>query len=244
MTEHPLTLQPIGSIRTPYSSKYSAPRQPGSAAESATGIITLNERCNFEQALADLDGFEYIWVIFWFHENTTWKPKVLPPNGGGAKRGVFATRSPHRPNPIGLSLCKLIDVKGRTVRVENPDMLDGTPILDLKPYIPHAESRPKAKAGWIDLLNEQSPPRYSVIFAADVKKAFSDMDQDTRLEVKSYLAGLLARDPYPHVYRRIRRTGNGSFVIAVRRWRFHYAIKGSAVRVAGVSFSKEPADKS
>jgi tRNA (adenine37-N6)-methyltransferase len=244
MTNQSLTLHPIGTVQTAYKSKYDAPRQPGSAAENSTGVITLNERCNFEQALADLEGFEYVWVIFWFHENTTWKPKVLPPNSGRTKRGMFATRSPHRPNPVGLSLCKLIDIKGRTVRIENPDMLDGTPILDLKPYIPHAESKPVAKAGWIDLLNEKTPPLYKVVFAADVKKAFGEMDQDSRREVKSYLAGLLSRDPYPHVYRRIRRTGDDTFVIAVKRWRFRYALEGSKVLVAGVSFAKEPAKKS
>jgi len=234
-----LDIQPIGVVRTPFTSKYAAPRQPATASEKTVGVITLNERCNFEQALDDLRGFDYIWVIFWFHKNKNWKPKVLPPHGGRTKRGLFSTRSPHRPNPIGLSLCRLIDIKGRTIRIENPDMLDGTPVLDIKPYLPHAESHPKARAGWIDESNEQSTPLYRVVFTAEVRKALMDMASDERREVKSYLSGLLSRDPFPHVYRRIKKRDESTSIIAVKRWRFHFAIEGATVRVFGVAQSKE-----
>jgi tRNA-Thr(GGU) m(6)t(6)A37 methyltransferase TsaA len=239
-----LDIHPIGVIRTPYKSKYAAPRQPASSADNSVGTITLNEHCNYEQALDDLQGFEYIWVIFWFHQNKNWKPKVLPPNGGRKKRGLFSTRSPHRPNPIGLSLCKLIDVKGRTIFIENPDMLDGTPVLDIKPYIPHAESHPKARAGWIDESNERSAPLYRVMFAADVKKGLKGMRPDERLEVESYLTGLLSRDPHPHAYRRIKKVEENTFIVAVKRWRFVFTIAGTTVRVIGVVQAKDNGEKS
>jgi tRNA-Thr(GGU) m(6)t(6)A37 methyltransferase TsaA len=232
-----LDVHPIGVVRTPHRSKYAAPRQPGSATGKSVGVITLDEGHNFEQALDDLGGFDHIWVIFWFHENKNWKPMVLPPHGDGIKLGVFATRSPHRPNPIGLSLCRVLEVKGRTIRIENPDMLDGTPVLDIKPYLPHAESHPDARAGWIGSSNELTPPLYRVVFAPEVKKALREMKSEERIEVENYLTGLLSRDPHPHVYRRIKKKDAATSVIAVKRWRFTFAIKGTTVRVFDVSRS-------
>ena len=158
MSPRTVSLSPIGVIHTPYFSKYAAPRQPGSAPHGSEGKIVLYSGSNYEQALSDLDGFDYVWVLFWFDQNTTWKPKVLPPNAGRRKRGVFATRAPHRPNPIGLSLCKLLSIRGRTVTVANPDMLDGTPVLDLKPYLPHVEAHSRARSGWIAEAHEQTRP--------------------------------------------------------------------------------------
>lgn len=146
-SESTLNLKPIGTIKTSYSTKYGTPCQPASTKKSTTGIISLNSHSNYEQGLEDLNSFEYIWIIFWFHKNVNWKSKVLPPYGGKTKRVVFATRSPHRSNPVGLSLCKLVEVKGRKIIVENPDMPDGTPILDIKPYISYAEPIPNALSG-------------------------------------------------------------------------------------------------
>src|SRR5581483_8669087 len=139
---NPILFHPIGYIHTPYQERYSAPRQPGLLRDSEVSIrqtrstIVLNEGENFEQALEDLEGFEKIWLIYVFNRNEYWKPKVYPPRGERRKRGLFATRSPHRPNPIGLSLVDLINIDGRNVTVGNVDLLDGTPILDIKPYIP------------------------------------------------------------------------------------------------------------
>ncbi|HVN47350.1 MAG TPA: tRNA (N6-threonylcarbamoyladenosine(37)-N6)-methyltransferase TrmO [Bacteroidota bacterium] len=231
MEEINFIVKPIGVIHTPFKTKYGAPRQPASADTTSIGVITLNESQNFEQALEDIQGFEYIWVLFWFHQNKNWKPKVLPPNSGRTKRGVFATRSPHRPNAIGLSLCKLLEVKGRTLRIENPDMLDGTPIFDLKPYIPHVEAFPQARAGWIAAINEQSVPPFSVIFSADVKSRLKQMPPEERNEIMTYVKGILARDPHPHSYRRIKILKDGTSALAAKRWRFQFKIDGTTVRV-------------
>ena len=228
-----LIVRPIGVIRTPFSSKYGAPRQPATAAAQAAGVITLHEDANFEQALEDLAGFDFLWIIFWFHRNSGWKPKVLPPDGGRRKRGVFATRSPHRPNPIGLSLCRLMEVRGRTLTVENPDMLDGTPVLDIKPYLPHAEAHPGARGGWIAGGHEMTEGRFAVSFSPDVERVFDRMDAGERHQVRAYLHGVLSHDPFPHAYRRIKSGGNGTCVIAVRLWRFAFVIEADAVRVLG-----------
>ena len=239
MTQVKLQLHPIGVIRTPFRTKYCAPRQPASAKRKTIGLITLSEGMNFEQALDDLDGFDYIWVLFWFHENKNWKPKVLPPHGGRSKRGLLSTRSPHRPNPIGLSLCKLIGINGRTIRIENPDMLDGTPVLDIKPYIPHVESHPHAKEGWIAASNEQTAPAYKVAIASEVKASLRGLLPEERREIVNYLTDVLSHDPHPHVYRRIKLQGDGTSVIAVKRWRFMFVLEGTIVRVFGVAHDRE-----
>ena len=239
MTESVLTIRPIGFISTPFKSKYAAPRQPASASKKSAGTIKLLAGHNFEQALEDLQGFDYIWVIFWFHKNTNWKPMVLPPHGGRKKRGVFSTRSPHRPNPIGLSLCRLIDIKGRVLRIESPDMLDGTPVLDIKPYLPHAESHPGARTGWIGESNEQSPRPYKVVIAPEVRSALKLVEREERREIVDYLKEILARDPHPHVYRRIKVSSDGTSIIAVRRWRFMFRLEEGTVRIFGVAHDRE-----
>jgi tRNA-Thr(GGU) m(6)t(6)A37 methyltransferase TsaA len=240
MEENNFTVEPIGVINTPFKTKYGAPRQPASATEQTVGVITLNERQNFEQALEDVRGFEYIWVLFWFHQNKNWKPKILPPNSGRTKRGLFATRSPHRPNPIGLSLCKLLEVRGRILHIENPDMLDGTPIIDIKPYIPHAEAFPNARAGWIAKLTEQSKPHYTVTFSADATRMLKTVETEERREVITYVGGILSRDPHPHSYRRIKVMKDGTSVLAVRCWRFQFEILDDTnVKVFGCSRVKD-----
>ena len=232
-----LTLHPIGVIKTPHKAKYAAPRQPATSQSPSVGVITLEAGKDFEQALEDLAGFEYIWVLFWFHENATWKPKVLPPHGGRRKRGLFATRSPHRPNPIGLSLCRLLEVKGRTLRVENPDMLDGTPILDIKPYLPHAEAIPGVRDGWIGESSETSIPKRPVELTAEVRTKLHELPDDERRELVTYLTGVLGRDPTPHPYRRIRKVEENSWEIAVRRWRFQFVVGDDAIRITSIARS-------
>ncbi|MCU0454397.1 MAG: tRNA (N6-threonylcarbamoyladenosine(37)-N6)-methyltransferase TrmO [Bacteroidetes bacterium] len=220
-------------IRTPHTSKYSAPRQPATSRSRSVGVITLNPRSNFEQALHDLDGFGYVWVLFWFDQAKGWKPKVLPPVSDRTKRGLFATRSPHRPNPIGLSLCKLLSVKGRTILVENPDLLDGTPILDIKPYVPHAEAYPRAKAGWIGETHERTPPTHRVVFTHPANRALTSLPAVERSTLRDYVRQTLSRDPFPHAYRRIKARPDGSWVIAVKRWRLTYRVTANRIDVIG-----------
>jgi tRNA-Thr(GGU) m(6)t(6)A37 methyltransferase TsaA len=231
MKTEELILRPIGLMSTPFTSKYAAPRQPATSAMNSVGVIRLFPDANFDQAVEDLDGFDFIWVIFWFHENSRWNPKVLPPDGGREKRGVFATRSPHRPNPIGLSLCHLLKISGRSLTVENPDMLDGTPVLDIKPYLPHAEAFPEARSGWIGGGHELTEPPFTVKFAPGVQRILDGMNDREQFEVTHYLTGILARDPHPHDYRRIKPAGKNTFVIAVRLWRFRFRIDNETVNV-------------
>ena len=146
-----MEVNPIGTFHGDAVYKYDAPRQ-GRLFAGHPGRIELNPGCNFETALRDLDGFERLWVIFQFHENEGWRPTTRPPvpPKGRDSVGTFASRSPYRPNPIGLSCVRLLKIEGLTLFVDEADLLDGTPVLDIKPYIPMADAFPDAKAGWVE----------------------------------------------------------------------------------------------
>ncbi len=144
-------MTPIGKFFGDAVYKYDAPRQ-GRLFAGHPGRIVLSPGKNFEMALRDLDGFERIWVIFLFHENAGWRPTTRPPvpPKGKDRVGTFASRSPYRPNPIGLSCVRLLKIDGLTLYVDEADLLNETPILDIKPYIPMADAFPNAKAGWVE----------------------------------------------------------------------------------------------
>lgn len=143
-----LTLQPIGRVRSPYTERHGTPRQAGQAG--APGQIELDPQRVPVEALQDLQGIERIWVITWLHLNGPGWPKRVRPPRGGPKRGLLATRAPHRPNPIGLSLVRVLSVDGLTLEVDGLDLIDGTPVLDIKPYLPFADAFPNSAAGWVD----------------------------------------------------------------------------------------------
>lgn len=227
VTEHnPLTLRPIGYISTPFTSKADAPHQPDIAA-ATEGTITLLEGQNFEQALEDLEGIQKIWLLYWFDRNPNWKPKVLVPRGERKKRGVFATRSPHRPNPIGLSLVNLVEVKGLTLWVRNVDLLDGTPILDIKPYLPNIEAWPDASAGWIDGVQEQA--RFIVEYS-NLAQSQLEFLASHGVDLRSRIERVLSSDPTPHPYKRIEQTGR-AFEQAIRGWRVLFEVQDNRVFV-------------
>ena len=148
--------RPIGILRSPYARRIDAPHQGTVVQGTATGdaaTATLELADWLDPAvLQDLAGFDRLWLIFAFDRSEGWKSQVKPPRGG-PKRGVLATRSPHRPNAIGLSAVELLKVEGRTLHLRGVDLLDGTPVLDIKPYVPYADAFPDAKAGWIDELD-------------------------------------------------------------------------------------------
>lgn len=150
----PFAMAPIAIARTPYKERFGTPHQATTVRGTRDGAeaearIELLPHVPIE-ALRSLDGFERIWVIYVFHMNEGWSALVRPPRGPRVKRGVFATRSPHRPCPIGLSAVRLLGVEGRVLRVQGVDLLDGTPVLDIKPYVPYADAFPDTRAGWVD----------------------------------------------------------------------------------------------
>lgn len=149
---------PIALIHSPYKEKFAVPRQPGLVA-SATAELEILPPYDDINAFSGLEEFSHLWLVFVFHKNNPaaknqqWSPTVRPPRLGGNKRvGVFATRSPSRPNPIGLSLVQFHGIKKENGKIflllSNIDLVDGTPILDIKPYIPYADAKPDALAGF------------------------------------------------------------------------------------------------
>lgn len=145
---------PIAIAHTPYKERFGTPHQATTTRGTRDGapadaVIELLPHVPLD-ALRALEGFERIWLIYVFHMNEGWSALVTPPRGPRIKRGVLATRSPHRPAPIGLSAVELVSIEERLLHVRGIDLLDGTPILDIKPYIPYADAFPGARAGWVD----------------------------------------------------------------------------------------------
>ena len=142
-----MELKFIGRIQSQYKTQDGTPIQP-SFAEESIGEIVLER--DYVDALADLIGFDRIWVIYAFHKATPFKHRIVPYRDT-VERGLFATRAPCRPNPIGMSVVKLEGIEENVLRISGVDMLDGTPVLDIKPYVPDFDSYPNSKAGWLDL---------------------------------------------------------------------------------------------
>jgi tRNA-Thr(GGU) m(6)t(6)A37 methyltransferase TsaA len=153
----PCIFQPIGWVRSPYTRRFGTPQQASAVGSDAGARLELDGARIPEDALADLEGVERIWVLSFLDRGGTWSARVRPPRGSRELRGVFATRSPDRPNPIGLSAVRLLGVAGCTLHVRGIDLLDGTPILDIKPYVPYADAFPAARAGWIDEIPAGAP---------------------------------------------------------------------------------------
>ena len=148
-----VVLRPIGIVRSPFRYVHDAPRQ---AALGSGGEGTIELRRGMQNCLRDLRGFDRIWVLFHLRYARGWKEMVRPPRDT-EKRGVLSTRSPHRPNAIGLSCVRVRDVRGRRIEITGHDLLDGTPVLDVKPYLPYCDAHPDASAGWVDALPDDAP---------------------------------------------------------------------------------------
>ena len=148
--EGPFSFEPIGWVSSPYQRRFGTPQQAAAVDSQLEAVLELDARRIPPEALRDLEGVERLWVLSFLHRSGTWGPLVRPPRGPRVRRSLFATRSPDRPNPIGLSAVELLRVDGLRLHVRGVDLLDGTPILDLKPYVPYADAFPTARAGWID----------------------------------------------------------------------------------------------
>jgi tRNA-Thr(GGU) m(6)t(6)A37 methyltransferase TsaA len=245
-------VRPIGWVRSPFVEKVQAPRQPR-AAEGVRGSIELVERIDgraLEDAVSDLDGWDYIWVVFWFHRNAEhgWRPKVLPPRST-QKRGVFATRSPHRPNPIGLSVLRLLAVEGRVLEVADLDLLDGTPVLDVKPYVPWTDAITDAKTGWLE--HEQRRASTDVARPDDPLDAWIVEIAPLAGEQLAFLAthgialaeparATLRLGPKPHAYRRIRPLPDGGGVLAIKDFRLRFSVHSRTIVIESVRSGYRP----
>jgi len=195
MSEH--TMKVIARIRSPFSGKFGIPRQSGLVKELRSTIVFEPEFRNSD-ALRGMEGFSHLWLIWQFSEaaRDTWSPTVRPPRlGGNTRMGVFATRSPFRPNPIGLSSVKLEKVeltehRGPVIHVSGVDLRDGTPIYDIKPYLPYVDSHPDARGGFSEDVKDYS---LQVVFPEKLLNIFPKSKQEAIVEV-------LKQDPRPQYH--------------------------------------------
>jgi tRNA-Thr(GGU) m(6)t(6)A37 methyltransferase TsaA len=195
-----ITFEPIGILHTCFKEKFGIPRQPR-LVRGAHGILKLNDSPFLRNAVRELETFSHIWLIFVFHrhDSKNWKPSIRPPRLGGAKKvGVLASRSPHRPNPIGLSAVKLeaIDLNalgGIELHLSGVDILDETPILDIKPYLTYADSISDARSGWA----EEPIIRTQVEFSSLAIESISDTKMQKYPHLKDLIVGMLELDPRP-----------------------------------------------
>ena len=190
----------VARISSCYKEKFSIPRQAGLVSEATAELTLLKPYASIE-IVRGLEGFSHLWLTFVFHAIPLgqWKPTVRPPRLGGNKRlGVFATRSTHRPSPIGLSAVKLLDIHSENGEIKlilgGCDLLDGTPVLDIKPYLPYADKIEDATGGFA----LQTPDKkMNVLFSAFARESCISASQRLNVDVKLFIEQLLCLDPRP-----------------------------------------------
>jgi tRNA-Thr(GGU) m(6)t(6)A37 methyltransferase TsaA len=192
------TLTPIGFLQSGYKEKFGIPRQSGLVSNLAT--IKFVSPYNCAEAFRGLEDYSHIWIECIFHKNlrNEWKSTVRPPRlGGNEKRGVFATRSPFRPNGVGLSVVKLVEIKQSTegvcITIEGADLVDGTPIIDIKPYLPYVDAIPDAQGGFATTAPNS---KLKVEWHALALKRL-EMESKIHPDLKGFIESTLALDPRP-----------------------------------------------
>ena len=216
----------IARIHNDFPSKFGIPRQSG-LVEALKARVVFEPDFRSPEAVRGLEGFSHIWLIWQFSQavREDWSPTVRPPRlGGNTRLGVFATRSPFRPNPLGLSLVELEKVvwdgpHGPELQVKGADLMDGTPIYDIKPYVPYADARPEARSGFAQgadgTLEVQCPPDLLARLPEDQRPA---------------LLGILAQDPRPHY----QNDPDRIYGMAFGEWNVKFQVEQGMVRVIGL----------
>ena len=231
-----MEITPIAHFKSPFTSKFGIPKQSG-LAKDLPGRIVFEPAYRNADALRGLEGFTHLWMIWQFSANAhkANSPVVRPPVlGGNEALGVFATRSPYRPNPIGLSCVRIdhIDLdtkKGPVIHVLGADLMDGTPIFDIKPYLPYADCHPEATGGFTDT---RSWPRLEVRLAESVRRQLTEQEAAT-------LADILALDPRPHY----QKDPNRIYGMPYGKWDVKFRVADGEVQVVGISTTNEKKGK-
>ncbi|TCO83013.1 tRNA-Thr(GGU) m(6)t(6)A37 methyltransferase TsaA [Plasticicumulans lactativorans] len=220
-----MVVEPVGVVRSPYREKFAVPRQPGLAALPAT--LELLPPYDRAEAVRGLEAFSHVWLIFAFHATAAqgWKPTVRPPRlGGNARVGVFATRSTFRPNPLGLSVVRLVGIRtapGVVLELEGADLLDGTPVFDIKPYLPYADALADARAGF---AADGPPPRLAVTFAPAAAAVLAAHPEP---RLREWLAAALGLDPRPAY----KAGSDGAFGVRLFEFDVRCEVAGGCVTV-------------
>ncbi|WP_409525044.1 tRNA (N6-threonylcarbamoyladenosine(37)-N6)-methyltransferase TrmO [Nitrincola sp. MINF-07-Sa-05] len=236
----PYSLNPIGIVRSPYQEKFGIPRQPG-LASSVPARIELLPPYDVPDAFRGLDECSHIWVIFIFSATASqgWKPMVRPPRLGGNKRlGVFATRSTFRPNPIGLSVVRLEgiqqDSKGLWLEVSGADLMDGTPVLDIKPYLPYADS---VSDSTFTLAPEAELLDLPVEFSDEARQQCAYFSQTLGQSLQQQISEVLRCDPRP-AYKRTEEAR--IYGLTLYHLNIRWQIDQQSIQVLSISEEENP----
>jgi len=230
-----IVLRPIGVVRTPFVEKFGIPRQ-GGLVDEIHATLLLDAPYNREAAWRGIEGFSHLWLVTFFHADKGAEAAltVRPPRlGGNARLGVFATRAPYRPNPVGLSLVRLLRVERLDngtvcIHVAGADVLDGTPVLDVKPYLPYVEALPAARGGFAP---EDSGGRLRVVWTEQGRTACAAWSVRYP-DLAALVEALLARDPRPAY--RVDEGGGRVYGMRVYELDVRWRVRGDAVEVLEV----------
>ena len=232
---------PIGVFRCAEQYPYDAARQ--AVLGENLGVVHLDKGRRLVEALRGLEGFSHIWLVYLFHQNPKWRPMIQPPRGR-RKVGVFASRSPYRPNPIGISCVGLAGIDGHELTVQGHDLLDGTPIIDIKPYLVYADSFPSATSGW--LAEAEKEPLFAVKIEAAAAERIAWLAERGVSCLEAFLHRQLEHDPSNGARKRIRKLSraDGLWEMAYRTWRAPFKIDhdGREVAILNVTSGYSPGD--
>lgn len=229
-----ISLHTVGMVHSPFKEKFGVPRQPG-LIEGDIGEIELFTPWNRQEALQGLDGFSHIWVVFIFHEAIKvakdWRPTVRPPREGAKRQGVFATRSPYRPNPIGMSVLKYHGWEKRGaklfLKVSGLDLIDQTPVIDIKPYLPYADSLPDATGGFA-----QHAPQAEYDIAVKFSEQALEQLEKAQLkypQIQNLIESTLTHNPRPVHFGNIDKREN--FSIKLYNYKVQWLLKDNHITV-------------
>ncbi len=221
-----LVLKPIGFIHSKQIEPYQAGRQPDEVSETAT-LMLHGE--NFSQAITDLDGCSHVWIIFGFHHNKNWKPLVQTPRSN-RKIGVFATRAPYRPNPLGLSCVQLLKINDLEIHLGPNDLLDGTPVYDIKPYLAEADSISNTHVRW---LNDSTHPKMKINFSPLALEELDFLEINNVNQLKSFIKHQLEFDPTNANKKRVEKN-NHVWTLAYRTWRIDFILTDTTVGILSI----------
>lgn len=241
LTSNQFTFDAIAVIESPYQEKFAIPRQPN-LASAAKGKVIFTGEANNTELVRDIEQFSHLWLVFVFHgtQEQGWKPLVRPPRlGGNTKTGVLATRSTFRPNPIGMSVVKLDKVtyegKQSTLHISGLDLLNGTPILDIKPYVPYSDAINHANAGFAHRVPQ---PTLGVSFSRDAESELQKFEQ-TYSELGLLIEQVLSQDPRP-AYKQ-GKTDDKVYGIALYDLNIQWQVKAqNKVEVLNITKVKAP----
>jgi len=217
-----LSLEPVGYFHSLNKYSYETASQPNlDQSENPIGRIELVDKKNMQQALQGLAEMSHIWVLFWFHEKSGWNPMVQVPRGLKQKIGVFATRSPHRPNPIGMSLLELESINDRTLVVKSSDLLDGTPILDIKPFHPQADLPLNPRIGWLSGLDDDP---FAIASSSEFEARLQFLCEQGVTQILSFCRQQLRFEPLSYKQKRVSKIDDSHYILAYRTWRISFEI--------------------